>query len=93
MRFRADSSRWAHVLSSAIGGQQAEPVVTRLVREWGTIVLLCSDGLTKHVSDEQIARRCSEIQSSRQLCEDLLQDALDGGGSDNISIVVGDGGG
>ncbi len=86
---RAGSSRWAHVLSSAIGGQQAEPVVTRMVRDWGTIVLLCSDGLTKHVTDEQIAKRCAEIKSSRQLCEDLLQDALDDGGTDNITIIVG----
>ncbi len=86
---RADRTKWANVLSSAIGGQQAEPVVTRIVREWGTIVLLCSDGLTKHVSDEQIKQRCATLTSSRQLCEDLLQDALDDGGSDNISIIVG----
>jgi serine/threonine protein phosphatase PrpC len=86
---RADATKWAHVLSSAIGGQQAEPVVTRIVREWGTIVLLCSDGLTKHVSDEEIKRACASMTSSKQLCEDLLQAALDDGGSDNISIIVG----
>lgn len=86
---RADRTRWAHVLSSAIGGQQAEPVVTRIVREWGTIVLLCSDGLTKHVSDEEIKRACASMTSSKQLCEDLLQAALDDGGSDNVSIIVG----
>ena len=52
-------------------------------------MLLCSDGLTKHVSDEEIKRRCASMTSSQQLCEDLLQDALDDGGSDNISIIVG----
>lgn len=86
---RAHSTRWAHVLASAIGGQQAEPVVTRIEREWGTVVLLCSDGLTKHVSDDRIKQRAAAMTSSRQLCEALLQDALDGGGSDNITIVVG----
>lgn len=86
---RAGGTKWAHVLSSAIGGQQAEPVVTRLVRDWGTIVLLCSDGLTKHVSDERIKERCATMTSSRQLCEDLLQDALDDGGTDNITVIVG----
>jgi len=88
-RTGAFSSKWAHVLSSAIGGHQAAPVVTRVERDWGTIVLLCSDGLTKHVSDEQIAERLARLKSSRQTCEELLQDALDGGGSDNITVVIG----
>lgn len=88
-RAKADQSPWAHVLSSAIGGEEAAPTVTRVTRDWGTVVLLCSDGLTKHVSDEQIAKRVREMTSSKQLCEVLLQDALDGGGSDNVTIIVG----
>jgi protein phosphatase len=52
-------------------------------------VLLCSDGLTKHVSDEQIRERLWTMKSAKRACKDLLQDALDGGGSDNITIVVG----
>jgi protein phosphatase len=51
--------------------------------------LLCSDGLTKHVSDERIHERLSSITSARSACEDLLQDALDAGGTDNITVVVG----
>ena len=86
---KAEASRWAHVLSSAIGGQQAEPVVSRIVREWGTIVLLCTDGLTKHVTEERIAERLASLTSAKQTCDDLLQDALDDGGSDNISIIIG----
>ncbi len=85
----AERSRWAHVLSSAIGGHQAAPVVTRVVRDWGTVVLLCSDGLTKHVSDERIRERLASMTSSRQVAEQLLQDALDDGGTDNITVVVG----
>ena len=50
---------------------------------------MCSDGLTKHVSDERIAERLSTMTSARQVCEQLLQDALDGGGTDNITIIVG----
>jgi protein phosphatase len=88
-RTGAHSSRWAHVLSSAIGGEQAAPVVTRITRDWGTIVLLCSDGLTKHVSDERIAERLASLKSSQQTCEELLQEALDDGGSDNITIIIG----
>lgn len=88
-RSEADRTRWAHVLSSAIGGKQTAPAVTRIDRKPGDVGLLCSDGLTKHVSDERIAERLRSMTSARQVCEDLLQDALDDGGSDNITVVVG----
>jgi protein phosphatase len=88
-RSDADNSRWAHVLSSAIGGQQTAPVVTRFRQSWRSVGLLCSDGLTKHVSDERIEERLRTMTSAKQVCEDLLQDALDDGGTDNITIIVG----
>jgi len=50
---------------------------------------MCSDGLTKHVTDAQIAERLRTMTSAQQVSEALLQDALDGGGTDNISIIVG----
>jgi len=88
-RTMAENSRWANVLSSAMGGEQAAPVVPRVLRDWGDVVLLCSDGLTKHVPDEVIQKRLSEMTSATQVTEQLLQDALDGGGTDNITVVVG----
>lgn len=88
-RADADKSRLAHVLSSAIGGPTTLPVVTRLRADWQNVHLLCSDGLFKHVTDEQIAERLRTMTSAKQVSEQLLQDALDGGGSDNISIIVG----
>jgi serine/threonine protein phosphatase PrpC len=88
-RTQAMHTQFASVLSSAVGGESAIPVVTRLQADWGNVHLLCSDGLTKHVSDEQIAARLSAMTSARDVCEQLLQDALDGGGTDNITIIVG----
>jgi serine/threonine protein phosphatase PrpC len=79
----------ANVLSSSIGGQQTAPVVTRIPNSWGTVHLLCSDGLTRHVPDSRIAERLAGMKSARKLAEDLVQDALDAGGSDNITVVVG----
>jgi serine/threonine protein phosphatase PrpC len=79
----------AHVLSSAIGGQETMPVVTRLRADWRNVHLMCSDGLTKHVTDVRIAERLGAMTSAKQVCERLLQDALDGGGTDNVTIVVG----
>jgi serine/threonine protein phosphatase PrpC len=82
------ASRYASTLSSSIGGRQTAPVVTRIGLEWGNVALLCSDGLCRHVSDDKIRDRLRTMTSSKQVCEDLLQDALDGGGSDNITVVV-----
>jgi PPM family protein phosphatase len=88
-RTDAQHSKLANILASAIGGPQAAPIVTRLDQRWGDIGLLCSDGLTKHVPDERIRERLLAMTSARQACEVLLADALDAGGSDNITIVVG----
>jgi protein phosphatase len=79
----------ANMLSSSIGGHQTAPVVKRLPNSWSTIHLVCSDGLTRHVPDARIAERLGAMKSAQQVCEDLLQDALDGGGTDNITITVG----
>jgi len=88
-RTEAHRTHLANVLSSSIGGPQTAPVVTRVDQSWDHVGLLCSDGLTKHVSDDQIADRLRTMTSSKQVCNALLQDALDDGGSDNITIVVG----
>jgi serine/threonine protein phosphatase PrpC len=85
----AQHSKLANILASAIGGPQAAPIVTRLDQRWGDIGLLCSDGLTKHVPDDRIRERLLAMTSARQACEALLADALDAGGTDNITIVVG----
>jgi len=64
-------------------------VVTVIDNDWNMVHLLCSDGLTKHLSDDHIRERLMAMTSARQVCEDLLQDALDAGGRDNITLIVG----
>jgi len=88
---RADAarSRFAHVLSSAIGGKSTVPQVARFQADWRNVHLLCSDGLTRHVTDDRIREVLGSMTSARQACETLLEEALAGGGTDNITIVVG----
>jgi protein phosphatase len=87
---RASSTKLSNVLSSAIGAIEARPEVTRVeVRERGTVILVCSDGLTKHVSDAEIAEHFRTMKSAEQVCHALVDRALERGGSDNITIVVG----
>jgi serine/threonine protein phosphatase PrpC len=86
----AKSSPLANVLSSAIGAQTADPEISRVdVRERGCVVLVCTDGLTKHVTDEEIAQHLGAMESSEQVSRALLQLALDRGGTDNVTLVVG----
>ena len=85
----AERSRLSDVLSSAIGADQAEPKVTRMHADWGNVHLLCTDGLNKHVTDERIAEILGAMTSAKQACELLLQETLGGGGTDNVTIIVG----
>lgn len=87
---RARRSPFHNVLASAIGAEEAKPEVTRFnLTERGSVILVCSDGLTKHVKDPEIADYLSRMTSTKQVCEDLLQLALERGGHDNITIVAG----
>ncbi len=78
----------AHVLSSALGADTTIPVVTRHESHWANVHLLCSDGLTKHVSDARIGEILGAMTSAQQAAEQLLKEALDDGGGDNITIIV-----
>ncbi len=87
---RAHTSPLNHVLSSAIGASEALPVVTRVdVEQRGSVILVCSDGLTKHVTDDEIAQHLAAMTSAEQVCQTLLALALERGGSDNVTMVVG----
>ena len=55
----------------------------------GMQLLLCSDGLTEHVDDSRIAQVLAMDDCSAQECVDtLVAAALDGGGSDNVTVVL-----
>jgi len=54
----------------------------------GDWLVLCSDGLVGPVEDETIARLVREAASPQAACEALIQAANDGGGEDNISVIV-----
>jgi len=81
--------QFSNVLTSALGGPTAIPVVTRLEQRRDDVLMMCSDGLAGVVPDETIERRLVEMESAEQACRALVQDALDAGGPDNVTVVVG----
>jgi PPM family protein phosphatase len=80
--------RTAETLASAIGGSELTPTVGLIDLEPGDSLMLCSDGLTKHVSEERIVEVLAMPTDSKQMAETLVADALAGGGTDNVSVIV-----
>jgi len=54
----------------------------------GDVVLLCSDGLNKELSDEQILKMALQTNEPKQLAERLIKMANDAGGRDNIAVAA-----
>ncbi len=54
----------------------------------GDIILMCSDGLTDMVSDEDITHILSISESSQDAASRLIRLALENGGKDNITVLV-----
>ena len=79
-----------HVLTAAIGslGDQIDPQVQRIKLRGGDKLLLCTDGLTEMVEDEMIADVLREANSAQTACQDLVDLALAGGGTDNVTVVL-----
>jgi Serine/threonine protein phosphatase len=85
---QAAASRPGATLSSAIGGTELTPVVGLLDLEPGDSLMLCTDGLTKHVSDERIGAVLSQSGDAEAMSRQLVNDALDDGGTDNVAVIV-----
>ena len=52
-------------------------------------MLLCTDGLTRHVADEEIAEQLAGDRSAEEICSNLLALTLERGATDNVTIVAG----
>ena len=80
----------SHALWNVIGGDD-DKITTEVYRadlKIGDSVLLCTDGLTRHVNDGVIQDRLASDASASELCEEFINLANGAGGSDNISVVV-----
>jgi len=87
-REKAEQAGLYNVLASAVGARDMTPAVDFLSLEHGDTLLLCTDGLTKHVSDSRIAETLGTTADAETGCRSLIDLALSGGGSDNVTAVV-----
>jgi protein phosphatase len=86
----AERSPVSHVLSQAVGHQENEiwPEISSVDLRTGDTLLLCTDGLTKHVAAPRIAELMGNAGSVKEACATLVDAALEDGGSDNVTVVV-----
>lgn len=79
---------WDNILTSALGGSGAEPVVSATDRRPGDVVLVCSDGVMKHFTDDEIRDVLAAHAPAAEVARRLVEGAVADGGVDNVTAVV-----
>jgi protein phosphatase len=79
-----------HVVTNVLGGHERGVKVElhKLALEPGDTLLLCSDGLTSMVPDGDIVAVLRSEPDPQKACERLVAEANQGGGKDNITVIV-----
>jgi PPM family protein phosphatase len=86
----ADKHKFRHLLTRAVGhhGGNLDVEIHHLKLSDNDQLLICSDGLTDAVSDQQITETISGTGSSQDKCQNLVNLALQQGGKDNITVAL-----
>jgi protein phosphatase len=87
---RVEGHPYQNVLGSLLSANPASliPSVQRIVLTPGDQLLLCTDGLTKHLARGEIAEILSFADTAEDACRQLVSAANEAGGGDNITVVV-----
>ena len=78
-----------NMLDQCVGCDEMEPDSGTIHIDKGDRLLLCSDGLTMHLSDIQI-ESILKMNSIKKAGEELLNTALKMGGADNVTVIIKD---
>jgi len=78
-----------HVLTRALGVRKTvEPDLAEISPQDGDQFVMCSDGLTSHMRDEEIAEAVSSDTDLQSACDRLVDQANRRGGEDNTTVVI-----
>ena len=78
-----------HVLTRALGVRKsAVPDLAELTPHPGDQLLMCSDGLTAHLRDDEILEHVLQSEDPQAVCEDLVRTANERGGVDNTTVLL-----
>jgi protein phosphatase len=86
---QAEESNMQNIILRALGSEpEVQPDVQDLIALPGDSLLLTSDGLTRHVHDEEILEIVNSSSSLEKACDALIQEAKDRSGDDNITCLL-----
>lgn len=86
---QAKSSKMQSVLLRALGIEEdVEVDASETLLMDGDAILLCSDGLDRMVTDEEIASALLTTPGAQPATDRLIELALEGGGEDNVTVVL-----
>jgi protein phosphatase len=88
---RADAEKhpFRNIITRALGARDdVEPDLARIPMEAGDRILLCSDGLSTMISDEEILRILLGAATAEEGCRSLVDEANRAGGHDNVTVVL-----
>ncbi len=78
-----------NVISRALGAEQAVEVDLKTIEVAdGTIFLLCSDGITRHIPDAELRAILHEAQSLEAACAEMKRCCYERGAEDNLTAVT-----
>lgn len=86
----SEARQFDNVLTNCFraGTSTAEAEVQYAFLEPGDALVLCTDGLNKHVTDEELKTHLRAGGSAQAICERLIEAALAAGGTDNVTVIV-----
>jgi protein phosphatase len=87
-RETAEQSRFRNVLLSAVGGSSLDIDVAIVDIRASDRWLLCTDGLTKHVTEDEIRDVLAADHGSKATCEKLVAMTLERGAEDNVTVIA-----
>src|ERR1041384_3408536 len=78
-----------NVISRALGAEQGVEVDMKTMEvEDGSAFLLCSDGITRHIPDNELRQVLMSAASPSELCEEMKRRCYQRGAEDNLTAVV-----
>jgi protein phosphatase len=88
-REEADRSPLRNVITRAVGSQRSvNAEISQVEAAPDDLFLLCSDGLTRELSDARIETLLKKAKDLDVLCQQLIEAANNAGGRDNVTCIV-----
>ncbi len=85
----AENFEHSNIILQALGTAEAVQVdLTFVALRRGDVLMMCSDGLSGMIRDNEIAETLTNVPDPAEACRVLIDDSNEAGGHDNITVIV-----